>query len=177
MQFVTSLEVSGYKFVVNLQRSFSTSVAFNYRPQTMLRKGNLFTKVCQEFCPQGGGGGVHPLGRHPLARHPLGIHPLGRPPGRHPPGRRPSGRHPSGRYPPGRHPYRGKCTSPRQTDTPWQTTPPGRHLPRQTPTPTPLRDGHCRGRYASYWNAFLLIMCPQQYRTKFSLVTPQSDKE
>ena len=22
-----------------------------YRPQTMLRKGNVFTTVCQEFCP------------------------------------------------------------------------------------------------------------------------------
>ena len=44
--------------------------------------------------------------------------------------------------------------------------PPGRHPPGQTPTPlaeTPLlwsdpppRDGHCSGRYASYWNALLL---------------------
>ena len=25
------------------------------------------------------------------------------------------------------------------------------------PRHTPLRDGYCRGRYASYWNAFLLI--------------------
>ena len=25
-----------------------------YRPQTKLRKGNVFTNVCQEFCPQGG---------------------------------------------------------------------------------------------------------------------------
>ena len=30
----------------------------NYRPQTKLRKGNVFTSVCQEFCPQGEGG-VH----------------------------------------------------------------------------------------------------------------------
>ena len=27
-----------------------------YRPQTKLRKGNVFTSVCQEFCQQGGGG-------------------------------------------------------------------------------------------------------------------------
>ena len=26
----------------------------NYRPQTKLRKGNVFTSMCQEFCPQGG---------------------------------------------------------------------------------------------------------------------------
>ena len=25
-----------------------------YRPQTKLRKGNVFTSVCQEFCPQRG---------------------------------------------------------------------------------------------------------------------------
>ena len=25
-----------------------------YRPQTKLRKGNVFTSVCQEFCPRGG---------------------------------------------------------------------------------------------------------------------------
>ena len=33
--------------------------------------------------------------------------------------------------------------------TPWVDIPPGRPLP-------PL-DGHCSGRYASYWNAFLFI--------------------
>ena len=36
-------------------------------------------------------------------------------------------------------------------DTPWET-PPGRHpLGRHPPPP----DGHCSGRYATYWNAFL----------------------
>ena len=43
----------------------------------------------------------------------------------------------------------------------WQTlprqTPPGADSHwADTPRQTPLRDGHCRGRYASYWNAFLL---------------------
>ena len=43
-----------------------------YRPQTKLRKGNVFTSVCQQFCPREGS--VHPLGRHPsLGRHPLGT--------------------------------------------------------------------------------------------------------
>ena len=42
-------------------------------------------------------------------------------------------------HPPGRHPS--------------EQTPPGADTPRQTlPPPS---DGHCRGRYASYWNAFL----------------------
>ena len=37
----------------------------------------------------------------------------------------------------------------------WQT-PPQADTPRQTPpgqTPPPPGDGHCSGRYASYWNA------------------------
>ena len=42
------------------------------------------------------------------------------------------GVHPPGRHPPGRHP------------SPWADT------------PHPWADGHCSGRYASYWNAFLL---------------------
>ena len=37
-----------------------------YRPQTKLRKGNVFTSVFQEFCPWGC---VH-WGRHPPCRHP-----------------------------------------------------------------------------------------------------------
>ena len=44
----------------------------NYRPQTKLGKGNVFTPVCQSFCSQGGGRclpqcmlGYTPLGRHP----------------------------------------------------------------------------------------------------------------
>ena len=42
---------------------------------------------------------------------------------------------------------------PRQTPT-GQTPPtPGRHPPGQTLPPS---DSHCSGRYASYWNAFLL---------------------
>ena len=33
-----------------------------YRPQTTLRKGNVFTSVCQEFCPWGGVVSQHALG-------------------------------------------------------------------------------------------------------------------
>ena len=56
-------------------------VHFYYRPQTKLRKGNVFTPVCQSFCSQGGLlqcmlGYTTPLGRPPLGRHiPLGKHP------------------------------------------------------------------------------------------------------
>ena len=43
----------------------------NYHPQTKLRKGNVFTSVCQKFCAYGGG-----------------VYPRADPPGRHPPPRR-----------------------------------------------------------------------------------------
>ena len=52
---------------------------FFYRLQ--LRKGNVFTSVCQEFCPQGRGCGppgqtpTTPIGRPPQADVPLGRHP------------------------------------------------------------------------------------------------------
>ena len=36
--------------------------------------------------------------------------------------------------------------------TPWAGTPPGWYTPRAG---TPPNDGHCSGRYTSYWNAFL----------------------
>ena len=55
-----------------------------YRPQTKLRKGNVFTPVCQSFCSHGGGGlpqcmlEYTPLGRHPPADTPRQTHPLGR---------------------------------------------------------------------------------------------------
>ena len=42
----------------------------------------------------------------------------------------------------------------RQTPPPARQTPLGRHLRADTP----LRDGYCSGRYASYWNAFLLTI-------------------
>ena len=73
-----------------------------YRPQTKLRKGSVFTSVCQEFCPRGG------------------------------------------------EMYSPLADTPR-ADTPW-ADPPVRH-------PPPKSDGLCNGRYASYWNAFLLKLC------------------
>ena len=46
-----------------------------YRPQTKLRKGNVFTPVCKSFWSQGGvsqhaWGKTHSLGRQPLGKHP-----------------------------------------------------------------------------------------------------------
>ena len=63
--------------------------------------------------------------------------------GIHPP---PLGTHP---LPLGRHP-----PTPGQTP-PWADTPLARHPP--LPYTSPPADGHCSGRYASYWNAFLFV--------------------
>ena len=51
----------------------------------------------------------------------------------------------------------GEGGEPPQTDTPTlRQTPPGRHAPGRHLSPgLPPRNGHCSGRYASYWNAFL----------------------
>ena len=62
-----------------------------YRPQQQLRKGNIFTLVCDSV-HRGGVWADSPPGRHPLGRHlpwadaPLGRHPSGQtaPLGRHP---------------------------------------------------------------------------------------------
>ena len=43
-------------------------------------------------------------------------------------------------------------TPPSRYTPPDRYTPPGRYTP---PTGTPPNDGHCSGRYTSYWNAFL----------------------
>ena len=83
----------------------------------------------------------------------------------HPPGRY---RSPWGRYTPPLqvHPP-GQVHTPGQVH-PWAGTPPGRYTPRQVHplgryTPCmqvhhPPHDGNCSGRYAPYWNAFLLLV-------------------
>ena len=107
-----------------------------------LGQGNIFSSVCQEFCTQWGGGSQHALqvvSQHALqvvSQQAWGVS-------------RPSSRgevEESGQGgSPGPHP-RGIS---RPT---WGGV--SQHALRQTP---PV-DGYPRGRYASYWNAFLLIM-------------------
>ena len=57
------------------------------------------------------------------------------------------------------------CRHSPRPDTPWEDTPQGRHVPlgRHPPGQTrpgkhPPPYGHCSGRYASYWNAFLYFI-------------------
>ena len=44
-----------------------------------------------------------------------------------------------------------------QADVPWQADTPRADTPLADRHPPPA-DGYCSGRYASYWNAFLLLM-------------------
>ena len=100
---------------------------------TKLGQGNIFTSVCQEFCPQGGG--CLPqcmLGyTSPQSRPPLGADT------------------PQTRQTPPR--IRQTPHPPDQADTPPR---PGRHPPREAYSS--IRS--TSGRYASYWNAFLFTI-------------------
>ena len=53
----------------------------------------------------------------------------------------------------------GADTPPEQTPLQEQTPPipTGEDTPQGADTPSSPRDGHCCGRYASYWNAFLYL--------------------
>ena len=101
-----------------------------------------------------------PWSRHPSSRS------------RHPPGADPPGAdtHPPGAdTPQSRHPLRSSPLeqTPPPSRPPWEQTPPGADTPsgadppREADTPPPEADSGIRstsGRYASYWNAFLLII-------------------
>ena len=132
---------------------------------TKLGQGNIFTSVCQEFCPQGGGrvsASVHAGVHHP--NPPQGADPPDPPGSRHPPG-------------PGTPPEQ----TPPEPGTPRtrQPLPPGADTPssgsRHPPGPcTPPRTADCSirstsGRYASYWNAFLSSNDIHQYSPVLSL--------
>ena len=99
---------------------------------------------------------------------------------KHPPGRDTSPDTPGQKLPMGRHPQLGRHAPlgrrpPRQT--PPRQTPPGliSHLGGRPTSldrhPTPPTDGHCSGRCASYWNAFLIIVT---ILTKQKYVEPDS---
>ena len=82
----------------------SRSYFFHYCSQMKLRKGNVFTSMCQEFCRLGG---VHPsmhLGRHPPRQTPWADTPWADPPGRHLPWADPTRQTHPGRHPRQTHP-------------------------------------------------------------------------
>ena len=84
--------------------------------------------------------GPHPLGRHPPVDHtPWAVTPHGQTPSHGP--------HSLGRH-----------TSPPEQTPPWADAPTHPHPHPRGPHPRP-RDSHCSARYASYWNAFLFLLC------------------
>ena len=154
-------------------KTFQDISRLKFLPATICGQGNIFTPVCHSFCSQGGslpqcmlgyppeqtppgadthdtpppgqqtppGADIPPRGRHtpradtPQEQTPLhgSRHPLQ---SRHPPEQKP----PRGRHPPG-------ADTPLGADPPKPPTPPG--------ADTSIRS--TSGRYASYWNAFLLF--------------------
>ena len=155
---------------IQIIKSFNWEQSVNLLPAaTKLGQGNIFTSVCQEFCPQGGClpqcmlGYTTPPGPDP---HPPPDQ-AHTPPGstQHPPGSRhpPDQAHPldQAHTPQTRHTPLGADTPPGADPQP---PGPGTHPPRADPprsTDTPPWEADCSirstsGRYASYWNAFLL---------------------
>ena len=123
----------------------------NYRPQRSCGQGNIFAPVCHSVhrggvCLGACWDTTPPEQTPPRSRHP----PKQTPPGsRHPPeADTPQADTPQSRPPQSRHTH----PSPR-ADTPQADTPQSR--------PPPEADSGIQsmsGRYASYWNAFLLII-------------------
>ena len=133
-----------------------------YRPQRSCGQGYVFTRVCDSV--HRGGDSAEPPGREtPRDQADTPPRTWQTPPGRENP---PSRETPSG---PGRHTPPQDQADPPAGRAPWEN-PPGRETPQdQADTPrdqTPLagrppREEDCSirsmsGRYASYWNAFLL---------------------
>ena len=105
-----------------------------YRLQTKSRKGNVFTSGCQEFCPQDVCVSQNALGR--------GLCIITCTGGVSARGVRMSGQGWGSAW---------GCLP--RGSTKEGCIPPG---PEADTTPSP--DGHCSGRYASYWNVFLFLI-------------------
>ena len=134
---------------------WKTTSIFTARKRS-LGQGNIFKSVCQEFCPQGG-----------LPQCMLGYHP---PTEQAPP---PGNRHPSGPGTP------SEQAPPPGPGTPWeQALPPGPGTPRDQAPPRAEHAGRygqqaTSGRYASYWNAILLIFSTVEVSVFCELIFPQ----
>ena len=115
---------------------------------TKLGQGNIFTSVCQEFCPQGEEGVcLSACWDTPDPQAPWDQTPPG---SRHPPDQAP----PRPGTPPAVDPLPPSADPPRPG-----TTPPSADPPR--PGTHPPQEADCiiqsmSGQYTSYWNAFLL---------------------
>ena len=128
---------------MRLRINFTLLLPIITAPKRSLGQGNIFSRVCQEFCSQGGvPGQVPPTSRYtPRGRYtPWQVHPLG------------------WYTPQAGTPLLDRYTTqqvhPPQVHPPAGTTPPGRYTPWEQ---CMLGDTSTSGRYASYWNAFLLL--------------------
>ena len=89
------LEDMGNKWVVCILLECNLVELYFLPSKTKLWKGNVFTSMCQQFCPRGVYTSAHTL---TLGRHPLGRHiPLGRPPP-HQTATEADGTHPTGMH-------------------------------------------------------------------------------
>ena len=104
--------IVGSRMIYFVEMATNVATNFFYRPKRSFGRGNIFTSVCQEFCPQEGVLDQAP----PRTRQ---VHP------------------PRTRQLP--HPPGPDTTPPDQAGTPpWDQTPPGtRHLPRDQAGPPP----------------------------------------
>ena len=129
---ILTLSVETGRTQVLTTLAMTLSLPINYRPQQSCGQGYVFTRVCDSVHRGGVSGQTPPWqGEHP----PTGTRQTPPRPFRHPPGTRQT-------------PLDQADTPPDQADTP----------PDQADTP---REEDCSirsmsGRYASYWNAFLL---------------------
>ena len=122
-----------FEISLSLHMKFICNPSILLPAATKLGQGNIFTSVCQEFCP-GGGEGVclsacwdtPPWTRHPPDQAP--------PKTRHPSSRDQARPSPRTRHPPGPGRPPEAAAPPREADCSIRST---------------------SGRYASYWNTFL----------------------
>ena len=138
----------------------ATRIEYNYRPQRSCGQGNIFTPVCHSvhggFCLSACWD-TTPRTRHP----PEQSTPLEQTPPDQTPCP-PWSRHPGSRHPPWSRPPRSRSPT---EQTPWEQIPPP---PREA-------DSSIRstsGRYASYWNAFLVIYYVSSSKDGFILSNP-----
>ena len=164
--------------------SVKVNTTTNYHPQRSCSKVMFLHLSVSHSVHRGMRCLSPPLGRHPQTP-PSGTNPRQTPPwqappqqippipiqGRHPPQQTPPSQTPPARHSPNRHPLPQIDTL--WTDTPWSDTPHvdnrlGKSPTRQTPPPIPPSpSGHCSGRYASYWNAFLLLAMIQSHTDNY----------
>ena len=125
---------------INYFLSAAEQVSFVFLPPaTKFGQGNIFRSVCQELCPQeGGGDGGIPAWLAGVIPACLAV----------------VQGHTQGELDPSGH---GEGLQANTREVSWPTLCGG--VSQHTMRHTPPAHGYCRGLYASYWNAFLSSQC------------------